>query len=475
MRPLRRIAEEEIVLVVLLCVFAGAFVLAFAPTLFVADSWLTLASGREVFEHGLPHHETLTVLGAGRTWTDQQWGAQLLFYGAHALGGLPTVVLLGALVVVGAFALAAGASRRLGAGPVAVVLTFFPVILASPWAWTIRAQVIALPLYVALLWILASESRIRSRRVYLALPILLLWANLHGSVVLGAMLTVLLGAIEVVARRGIGWRQLLLFVAPPLLVLATPYGPVATTRYYHLLLIDPPFNPSEITEWNPSRPALNTIFFYVLAALALILVIRGGRRLTPFDVATLTVTFVGALVAIRGIPWFAMACQVFLPVAIGGTLSARTESVRRINRGIATVAGALVALAIVVTLTRDRSWFVENWSQRAVAVVRADTSDSDVKVFATSQEADWLLWRLPELRGRVAFDVRFEIYTPETFERIVDFRGQRGPDWKSLADGYRVLVIESDEKPAPAPVFLKDPGAQLAYRDSDVTVVRRRA
>ena len=89
MRTIRRIAEEEVVLVALLSTFAVIFVLVFPPTLLVADSWLTLSAGRELVEHGLPHHEHLTVLALGRTWTDQQWGAQLLFYGAHALGGLP--------------------------------------------------------------------------------------------------------------------------------------------------------------------------------------------------------------------------------------------------------------------------------------------------------------------------------------------------------------------------------------------------
>ena len=474
MRTLKRVAEEEIVLVVLLCVFAAVFVLAFAPTLFVSDSWMTLASGREIVDHGLPHHETLTVLGLGRTWTDQQWGAQLLFYGAHALGGLPFVVLLNALVVVGAFAIAAIASRRLGAGPIPVVLVFFPVILAAPWAWTIRAQVIALPLYVGLLWLLASQSRNRTRWVYLAFPILLVWANLHGSVAIGAMLTMLLGVVEITRRRGIGWRQVALFVISPLLVLATPYGPVATARYYHLLLIDPPFKASQITEWNRSTPALNTLFFYVLAGLALLVLIRGRRRLTAFDLTTLALTFAGAVEAIRGIPWFAMACQVLLPVAIGGRLEARSERARAVNRALAAGAALLVVVAVAATLARDRSWFVKNWSSNAVHIVRAQTSESNVKVFATSQEADWLLWQIPELRGRIAFDVRFELYSPETFERIVDFRGQRG-DWKSLADGYRVVALESGEKPSPLRSFLREPGARLVYRDGDVTIVRRQA
>lgn len=473
-RALRRIAEEEIVLVVLLCVFAAVFILAFAPTLFVSDSWMTLASGREIVDHGLPHHETLTVLGLGRTWTDQQWGAQLLFYGAHALAGLPLVVLLNGLVVVGAFAVAAVGSRRLGAGPVAVVLVFFPVILAAPWAWTIRAQVIALPLYAGLLWLLSSQSRSPSRSVYLAFPLLVLWANLHGSVALGAMLTMLLGAVEIVRRRSVGWRQIALLAAPPLLVLATPYGPIEMARYYHLLLMDPPFKTNEITEWSRSVPALNTLFFYVLAALALLILIRGRRRLSTFDLVTLGLTFVGAVDAIRGIPWFAMACQVLLPVAIGGEVEARSSRVRAVNRVVAAGVAGLVVVAVAATLTRDRGWFVKDWPVRAVSVVRAESADDNVKVFATSQEADWLLWQVPGLRGRVAFDVRFEIYSPETFQRIVSFRGERGRDWKSLADGYRMLALETGEKPSPVRSFLREPGARLVYRDNRVTVVQRR-
>ena len=460
---------------VLLCFFAAVFVLAFAPTLFVSDSWMTLASGREIVQHGLPHHETLTVLGLGRTWTDQQWGAQLLFYGAHALGGLPLVALLADLVVAGAFVIAAVGARRLGAAPIPIVLVFFPVILAAPWAWTVRAQVIALPLYVGLLWLLASQARIRSRWVYLAFPILVVWANLHGSVTLGALLTMLLAAIEITRRRAVGWRQLALLVVPPLLVLVTPYGPLATIRYYHLLLIDPPFRTSEVTEWNHATPGIDTLFFYVLAALAVVIVLRGRRRLTPFDVATLVLTFLGAVLAIRGIPWFAMACQVLLPVAVGGELEARTARVRSANRVVATAAALVVVVAVAVTMTRDRSWFVRDWSLPAVAAVHSEIANPRVQVFANSHDADWLLWRLPSLRGRLAWDVRFEIYSPATFERIVRFTGEQGSEWKSLADGYRIVVLQTKEDPSHVPPFAKEPGARVVYRSNRVTVIARRA
>jgi hypothetical protein len=472
MRKLARLAEEEIVLVVLLGFFAAIFLLVFPPTLLVADSWLTLVAGREVFEHGLPSYDALTVLASGRTWTDQQWGAQLLFYIGDRVAGLAGVMVIGAAVVVGAFVLAAVAARRLGAGPVPIVLVFFPVILASPWAWTIRAQVVALPIYVVLLWLLACQARAPSRKVYLAFPLLLVWANLHGSVALGTLLTVLLGLIEIVRRRGVGLRQVLLLLAP-LLVLATPYGPLDTARYYHLLLVDPPFAASQVTEWNRSDPAFDTLFFYLLGVIALVVAVRGRRRLTPFDLLSLLLTFAGAVLAIRGIPWFAMACQVLLPVAAGGTVGTRTERVRRLNRIVSAAAVGFAALALVVTLARNRSWFVQNWPEAAVAAVRSASDDPNVRVFATSRDADWLLWRIPSLSGRLAWDIRFEIYSPETFERIVRFRGEQGGDWKSLADGYQVVALESEQEPSHIADFTREPGARVLYRDDRVTVIRR--
>ena len=108
----------------------------------------------------------------------------------------------------------------------------------------------------------------------------------------------------------------------PLAVLVTPYGPIETARYYHLLLVDPPFA-GRVTEWRWAEPAVNTMFFYVLAAIAIVVVWLGRRRLTVFDIAVLALTFAGGVNAIRGIVWFALACMVFVPVAIGRKLESK--------------------------------------------------------------------------------------------------------------------------------------------------------
>jgi hypothetical protein len=465
--------EEEYILIVLLAGFGLIFMLIFPPAIVVNDSWLNLMAGREVVENGLPTRDELTVYGLGATWTDQQWLAQLFMYGVYSLGGFALLSLSTATFVVAAFSIAAAAARSLGAGARAIWVMFLPVLVAAPWAWSVRAQMLALPLFTGLLWLLASQARNPSRRVWLALPLLLVWANVHGSVALGALLVALLGAYELVRSRGATWpRSLALIVLAPLCVLATPYGPVDTARYYHLLLVDPPFA-DRVTEWRWAEPATNTMFFYALAAIAIVVVWLGRRRLTPFDVLVLALTFAGGVSAIRGIVWFALACMVFVPVAIGRKLESKNvgEPRRGLNVAIATgLAIAVVAVAGSLFL-RDDEWFEEFWPREAVEAVRDELRPGD-RVFAPDRFSDWMLFRIPELRGRIAYDVRFELYDRAFFDELQEYAGESTPDWKSFADGYRIVIVDETRISHTAD-FLEEPGARAIYRGEEITVVAR--
>jgi hypothetical protein len=469
----RRIAEEEYILVVLLAGFGLIFLLIFPPALVVNDSWLNLMAGREIIENGLPSRDEITTYGLGATWTDQQWLAQIFMYGVYSLGGFALLSLATAAFVVAAFSIAAAAARSLGAGARGIWVMFLPVLVAAPWAWSIRAQMLALPLYTSLLWLLATEARRPTRRIWLALPLLVVWANVHGSVALGALLVLLLAVYELVRSRGTTWvRDLALFVLAPLAALATPYGPVATARYYHLLIVDPPFA-GRVTEWRWAAPATNTMFFYALAAIAVVLVILGRRRLTLFEFAVLALTFAGGVSAIRGIVWFALACMVFVPVAIGHKLEAKNagEPRRTLNIGIAV--GLTVALLAVAgsLFARDETWFEEYWPREAVEAVRGELQPED-RVFAPDRFSDWMLFRIPELRGRVAYDVRFELYDREFFDELQEYAGESTPDWKSFADGYRIVIVDETRKSHTSD-FLEEPGARVVYRDDEITVVAR--
>jgi hypothetical protein len=311
--------------------------------------------------------------------------------------------------------------------------------------------------------------------VWLAFPLLVIWANVHGSVSLGALLLVLLGVFELVKRRGRpGLRSVALIGLAPLAVLATPHGPVATARYYHLLLVDPPFA-GRVTEWRWAEPAVNTMFFYVLVAIAIPLVYFGRRRLTLFDIAVLSLTAVGAVTAIRGIVWFALACFVYLPVAIGQKLESRNPAEPRRGFNTKLAIGFATALVVVAasSFLRDNSWYEEHWPREPVEAVRAALEPGD-RVFAPDRFSDWMLWMIPELRGRVAYDVRFEVYDREFFDRLQVYAGETGDDWKSFADGYRIVLVDETRR-SHTKDFLAEPGARAIYRGKELTVVLRPA
>ena len=177
----RRLRGQAL-LVALLAAHA-AVLAALAPYLLHEDTWLTLVAGREVWREGIPTHDGLAVVTAGRAWVDQQWLAQLAFYGAGALGGLSLMFVLHLSALTAAIGLAFASARRRGASSLSVFAIALLVLLVAPWVWQPRAQTLAELLFVAVLALLLHDPLGPSRRrTLLVLPLLLVWANVHGSV-----------------------------------------------------------------------------------------------------------------------------------------------------------------------------------------------------------------------------------------------------------------------------------------------------
>ncbi|HWE59310.1 MAG TPA: hypothetical protein VG228_06410, partial [Solirubrobacteraceae bacterium] len=180
------------------------------PSHLSQDGWLALIGGRLIAAHGVPNHDYFAYMTHGARWVDEQWLAQLLMYELTRIGGLQLLTVLYVLITVVAFGGAVAAARALGAEDLHVLVATLPgVFFYLVTAVSIRTQGFAYPLFVATLWLLASEVRspIRRRRVYLIFPMLIVWANLHGSVTLGAGLAALYGLVVLVGNvrgRGLG-------------------------------------------------------------------------------------------------------------------------------------------------------------------------------------------------------------------------------------------------------------------------------
>ena len=102
---------RESLLVVVLAGFVGVGAIL-VPYQLSSDGWFALVAGRLIAHHGLPHHDSLASLTAGREWVDQQWLGHLAIYGVDAVGGIRLLIALNTLLVVGGFSASCVYGRR---------------------------------------------------------------------------------------------------------------------------------------------------------------------------------------------------------------------------------------------------------------------------------------------------------------------------------------------------------------------------
>lgn len=466
----RRLRGQALLLALLAA--HAALLAVLAPYLLHEDTWLTLVAGREVWRDGIPTHDGLAVVTAGRAWVDQQWLAQLAFYGADAVGGLSAMFVLHLSVLTAAIGLAFASARRRGASSLSVFAIALLALLVAPWAWQPRAQSLAELLFVAVLVLMLHDRTGPSRRrTLLVLPLLAVWANVHGSVLLGVALTVAYAALGLADRRGARRRwspaSVALLLSPLCLVL-TPYG-FQTIAYYGAVLGN-----GEIASLAPEWAAPSgseALPFFLLVAVAVGVVAFRRQALARFELVVAVTTLVASLTAVRHFVWFALAMTMLLPPLLPAPAPRSPTLVGRWV-GWACV-GALAAVVAGLGL-KPQGWYEQRWPGRAgQELAAAARRDVDATVFVHGREADWLLWRHPSLAGRIAYDARLELLSPDEIRTVVRFDRRSGPHWQAAADGYRLVWINARLRPELAEAMRRQRGAELVYRDDEVTLVRR--
>ena len=433
--PLLAVAAPVVLLLVGLAVFA--------PALTIQDFWLALVSGREIAEHGLPSHDHLTVMASGHHWVDQQWLAQLLLYESSRLGGVGAAAALCLLAIGTALFLAGHTAYSRGASPLAILVFLVAGVAAAPWGMQFRPQALALPLFSLTIWLLVRDPDARRPSTLWVLPVLCVWANLHGSAVLGGLLVACYG-LQALARGAGGAarrRAVACLFLSPLVLLASPYA-VSLPGYYRLMLLDPPFG-REIREWQRTTPSALTAVFFALVVAGAVLAVTRRKRLSVFDALILLLMLAVGLEALRGIVWLGLAAAALLPaLATREPGSASPEG--RAAGAFASLAIPSLAIligvgAIAWTAARPAASYSSRFPPALLTVVRANIEHGHPRVLADDASADWLLWNLPSLRGRVAYDVRFELLTNQQIARLVAW-SRLATGWQPATTGYSVVV-----------------------------------
>jgi hypothetical protein len=400
-----RLAATDGLLLFVLATYSTLLLLLLATrTGRAPDTWLAVIAGHDV-AHGLPGVDRLTALSSGVRWVDQQWLSQIVFWEVYRLGGLGLIVLAGALVAGAGVIAAAAAARRRGGGmrtTVWVAVAVMPAYLQP--TMIARSQSLVYPLFVACVWLLVRDSLRPSSRVLLTLPLLALWANLHGSVLLGAALVSAHGILIVRRRRPLGTA---LAIGAWVCIFASPYA-MQLPHYYRSTILNQSFG--LLTEWAPTSLSLLTVPFFFVLFGGLYLLGRSKGRVTWTETAIVLLTATAALLAVRNIVWFALAALVILPQAAMPLVRGGVAPRSHLNRGCA-AAGALV---LGMSLVEFVAIGVSTFPAGVAAAATSAAGSSDRPIFVSERYADWLLATEPPHPGRVAFESRFELL-PRTY------------------------------------------------------------
>lgn len=483
---------SDALLFVAVLAFAAGILNALSSA-FSVDSWLELVAGRDVLHGGIPHVETLTLMSHGARWVDQQWLSQMISYVLYRIGGLGFL----GVVNVGMMAASLGAAvfyaRRRGARAWIVLLMFGLCLWQIIPAREVRTQAFAMPLLVATLILLSTDSRQPSRRIYWCLPLLILWANLHGTVSIGAALVSLRGmtlawerrdqlkeAGRMRARMELLQRPLILTTAPLLTLFITPYG-LETFTYYRATLANSALKHA-VTEWAPITSVwAEAVPFFLLAGITIWSFGRRPERTTTWEKLALLALAAGSIATIRNSMLFAFAALIIVPIALEGIPSRRAPRgapVRhRLNRGLCWAVLSVLVLSTIVSVLRPDRDFEYHYERSGVlaAVVAARNADPSLRILTDVRFADWLLWRDPALRGSVASDARFELLSAPALTTLQRVFSADGPDWKQGARGYGLLLMDRSAEPGAVKGFLQEPGNRVLYNDGIRIVILRSA
>lgn len=259
------------------------------PVLGDGDSWWHVRAGEWMLDHrAVPMTDPFSFTFAGKPWHAHEWLAEVLFATAYRVAGWGGVMLLAGVAAGSTVGLLYEWVRRhvghLEAFAAAVVAfgCLAPGLLARP-------HLLALPLLV--LWtraLLDARDADRAPSLWWLL-LIVVWANLHGSVLLAVALVGPF-AVEALVEERLNWvrplRRWGVFAAgAALATLATPRGLEGVTFLIELTQMQ---SLSDIVEWRPPDFTRITTLEALLMT-GLYLALSEGVRIPPMRVLVLIV------------------------------------------------------------------------------------------------------------------------------------------------------------------------------------------
>jgi hypothetical protein len=423
----------------------------------LVDFWHHLARGREMALQGhLLDQDVFTYPLQGQPLRDVNWLTQLGYYWLFSWGGLDLVRVLNAGLLALAWAGLVAVCRRASGSLEAAVAVALLAFLGCWQFLTIRPQTLSYLLFLGL-YALLRRAETDRRCLLCALPLLTLWANVHGAFPAGLLLLGGFGAGQVLTRRHAPtfWPTLLTWGAAGLAgFLATLINPYGLGIYTYAAGLSQVSAGRGIEEWlPPSWQHLSGVIYFMSLALAVVALLLAGRRGQPLSArdAILLLGF-GLMAArsIRMVPWWLFVLAPVLAERLVFLWPALRVTRYQPNLGALLSCAALLGLC-VLSLPPLHACNPLLWLRPAdpttarleAARQHLDASLGQGHLFTRLEWGEYFTWAgYP--RWKIFIDGRIEIITdPVWYEYVTLMRG--GPGWQAILDRYDVQALLLDE------------------------------
>lgn len=467
---------------VALCAGVGAYLFYLAAgeiLLRDSDTLWQIKVGQWILAHGaMPTTDVFSFTRTGAPWISSSWLSQVLFASVYGGDWAGPVIL--SSIAIGLTVAIFLTLLRPHFDPARAILIAALALLLSTTHLLARPHLLALPVLLAFVGGLMAAADRRTSPSWFLLPLMTLWANLHGGFVLGLALIGPIGleavwSAEPARRRQLVLRWGLFGLAALAASCVTPYGPGSLLGAMKILSLGKLLN--LIGEWKPAD--FSTFGFFEAALLGLI-GLASYRKLTlsmPRILLLLGLIWI-ALSHVRNIELFAFIAPLVLAKPIAeqwGTKGSATSHVEETRA--APVVTILATIAVLIGATVTTTLFVARHPfkflpnvQPAAAVDLLQQRHAE-RVFSTAPFGGYMVSR----DMKVFIDGRAELYGEKFVVDYYDALDARDVGrLLALLDTYRIdATLLSVDSPA-GQVLDHMSGWKRLYRD-DIAVIHVRS
>ena len=296
------------------------------------DLWGHLRFGQAfIAGRHLLHRDTYSYSAAGHRWRDHEWLAEVVMAFVYNAAGVAGLKLWKFACTAAALLFVADTEALTGAPPTVQLVILFAAACGFLLQAQFRPQMFSLVLLGALLALLARDNYRRVARLWLAAPLMALWANLHGGFFVGIAALAVYSAVVTLRDlvAGAGWRRgaqlSALTVAAVAATLTNPYGVGMWETVAHALRN--PYTRDVVKDWQPfwwamqaqwhSAPS-GVVLYLAVIAMAAALAIAFAAAPRADDLPLVAVAAMMALAAFFSVRNMAMAAM-----AMSGPLAHR--------------------------------------------------------------------------------------------------------------------------------------------------------